>query len=103
MRLDLLLYRLRLARSRGLARAKTLTGYIRVNGIRVRRASHAIAQGDTLTLPRGKEVLVCKILHLPERRGPAAEAQSCYRVLDPDAQSDLAEPPDTDCRGPELP
>ena len=103
MRLDLLLYRLRLARTRGLAQAKTLTGHIRVNGNRVRRASHAVSPGDMLTMPHGNGVMVCEVLHLPGRRGPAAEARCCYRVLDPDAQSDLAERPDTDCRGPEIP
>ncbi len=90
MRLDLLLCRLRFARTRSMAQAKALTGHIRINGARIRRASHPVSVGDVLTLPQGKSVLVCRIERLPERRGPAEEAQSCYLVLDPDGISDLA-------------
>ena len=97
MRLDLLLCRLRFTKTRNIAQAKTLTGYIRVNGNRVRRASHAVAPGDVLTFPCGKGVVICQIECLPQRRGPAEEARSCYRMLDPGAQSDLAGAKLQDC------
>ena len=90
MRIDLLLYRLRLARTRGAAQALVEARHVRLGGERVVRCSREVAPGDVLTLPRGKGVLVCRIESLPERRGPAAEAMACYRVLDPAAQSDLA-------------
>ena len=43
-----------------------------------------------LTLVRGDSVQVVELLALPERRGPAPEAQSCYRVLDGPAQIPIA-------------
>lgn len=82
MRLDLALVRLRFARTRSLARALVEQGHIRINGQRTDQPSHALKAGDILTLPRGSAVMVVEILALPERRGPPAEAQSCYRVLD---------------------
>lgn len=82
MRLDLLLYRLRLAKSRTLAQRRIAEGHMRVNGQRVLRQTCAVATGDVLTLMLGNRVAVLEILDLPERRGPAPEAQACYRVLD---------------------
>ncbi|NNC59944.1 MAG: RNA-binding S4 domain-containing protein [Erythrobacter sp.] len=91
MRLDLALCRLRIARTRSLARALIEAGHLRINGERAVQPSRAIAPGDVLTIPRRLDVLVIEILTLPMRRGPPAEAQSCYRVLDPKEQSALAE------------
>ena len=82
MRLDLLLVRLRFAKSRAIAQRWIEQGHIRCNSLRVTRAGHAAARGDVLTLPVGRHVRVIEILALPERRGPASEAQSCYRELD---------------------
>lgn len=90
MRLDLLLCRLRLCKTRSLAKALVEQGHIRINGERVTAASRDIAIGDVLTMPRSKAVLVAEVLALPERRGPPAEAQSCYRVLDPTGESAIA-------------
>ena len=83
MRLDLVLCRLRFTKTRSLARSLIEAGHLRVNGQRTFHASHAVAAGDVLTIPRPRDVLIVEILRLPERRGPAQEAQSCYRVLDP--------------------
>ena len=82
MRIDRLLWFLRLAASRSMAQKWALAGHIRVNGRRVTKPSTAIAQGDVLTLPMRSHVRVIEILALPGRRGPAAEAQACYRELD---------------------
>ena len=79
MRLDLLLCRLRFAKSRAVAQRWIGEGHIRCNGERVTRIDHAISPGDVLTLPIGRNVRVIEIERLPERRGPASEAQSCYR------------------------
>lgn len=81
MRIDKLLWFLRLARSRGFAREWAEAGHIRVNGRRVEKASCAIGPGDVLTLPMRTQVRVIEIVALPARRGPAAEAQGCYRVV----------------------
>ena len=82
LRLDKLLWFLRLAHTRVLAQDKIATGHIRLNGRRVDRSAHAIRVGDRLTLPIGEHVLAIEIVALPHRRGPACEAQTCYRALD---------------------
>lgn len=82
MRIDKLLWFLRLAKSRSLAQAMAEEGHIRINGRRVERAHQPTRTGDVLVLPLPGGVRVIEIVSLPERRGPAAEAIACYRVLD---------------------
>lgn len=82
MRLDRLLWYLRLAKTRSIAQAMAKRGHIRVNGQRVGQAHRKVVEGDVLTLPLTGGVSIIEILTLPHRRGPAPEAQSCYRVLD---------------------
>ena len=89
MRLDLLLFRLRLAKTRGAAQRWIGEGHIRCNQARVSGNDVRISQGDVLTLPMGRTVRVIRIDRLPERRGPAAEAQSCYCWLNAPMQSAL--------------
>jgi ribosome-associated heat shock protein Hsp15 len=92
VRIDKLLWFLRLAKTRSIAQAMAEEGHIRVNGNRVDRAHRKIAAGDVLTLAKGTSVQLIEVLSLPKRRGPAPEAQSCYRVLDAAAQIPLAAP-----------
>lgn len=82
MRIDKLLWFLRLAKTRPIAQALAEDGHIRLNGRRIERAHQKIVVGDVLTLPTPAGVRVIEIVALPVRRGPAPEAQSCYRVLD---------------------
>ncbi len=82
MRLDVLLHRLRFARSRARAQGWIGEGHIRLNGERVTRNDRAIAPGDVLTLPLAARVLVMELEALPQRRGPPAEARGHYRELD---------------------
>lgn len=67
-------------------------GHIRLNGRRVERPSADVKCGDVLVLPLPTRVSVIKVLSLPERRGPALEAQGCYRVLDDLGETPLARP-----------
>lgn len=83
MRLDKLLWYLRFAKTRPLAQALAEEGHIRLNGRRVERSAQGVRVGDVLTLPLGPGVRVIEVLSLPERRGPASEAQACYRALGP--------------------
>ncbi|ALJ14960.1 RNA-binding S4 domain-containing protein [Sphingopyxis macrogoltabida] len=85
IRLDKLLWYLRFARSRSLAQAIVAAGHIRLDGRRVTRSSCAVHVGQTLVLPVGERIEVIRLLSLPTRRGPASEAQACYRKLDADA------------------
>ncbi|MFA7603863.1 MAG: S4 domain-containing protein [Novosphingobium sp.] len=82
MRIDKLLWYLRLARTRAIARTMAEQGHIRLNSRRVERAHQQVAAGDVLTVPLAGGARVIELLALPHRRGPAVEAQSCYRVLD---------------------
>lgn len=98
MRIDKLLWFLRFAPSRGQAQEWVCDGHIRLNGRRIERPSAAVREGDVLVLPLRTHVRVIEIRALPLRRGPAGEAQACYRVLDgatpnPIAAADI--PPET--------
>ena len=90
MRIDKLLWYLRLAHTRSVAQAMAEAGHIRLNGRRIDRAHQKVAVGDVLTLPRSEGVKVIAIVALPVRRGPAPEAQSCYLALDGVADFPLA-------------
>ncbi|KPH57429.1 RNA-binding S4 domain-containing protein [Novosphingobium aerophilum] len=90
MRIDKLLWFLRLTKTRPLAQAMAEDGHIRLNGRRVERAHQKVGPGDVLTVPTAGGVRVIEILSLPERRGPAPEVQACYRVLDAGADVPIA-------------
>lgn len=82
IRLDKLIWYLRFARSRSVAQAMVAAGHIRLDGRRITRASAAVHAGATLVLPVGEQIEVIRLLVLPQRRGPASEAQACYTRLD---------------------
>lgn len=82
MRIDKLLWFLRLTKTRSIAQAMAEEGHIRLNGRRVDRAHQKVGAGDVLVIPLSRGVRIIELLTLPVRRGPAPEAQSCYRVLD---------------------
>lgn len=82
MRIDKLLFFLRFAKTRSVAQAWLCEGHIRLNGRRVERSAIAVKTNDVLVLPMPSGVRVIELLALPTRRGPAVEAQACYRVLD---------------------
>ena len=85
-----MLWFLRLAVSRNRAQAWVEAGHFRVNGRRIEKPSAAIKPGDVLTIPLRRRVLVIEIAALPERRGPPAEAQSCYHTLDERSANPIA-------------
>ncbi len=90
MRIDKALWFLRFAKTRGLAQAMVAEGHIRLNGRRVERAAQGVAAGDVLVLPLPRGVVIVELVALPGRRGPASEAQACYRVLDERAANPIA-------------
>ncbi len=97
MRIDKLLWFLRLAKTRGQAQTLLAQGHIRLNGRRVERAAQGIRKGDILVLPLALGVKVIELLALPDRRGPPAEALSCYRVLDEGAANPIAASQSSTC------
>ena len=90
MRLDKLLWFLRFTKTRPQAQDLAEAGHIRLNGRRVERSAQPVQVGDVLVLPLASAVRVIEILALPPRRGPASEAQSCYRALDVGAEISIA-------------
>ena len=88
MRVDLFLHRIRLAKSRTLAQTLVEGGHVRIDGRRAERASAVVREGSVLAMPLHGRVLMVsgrvsfEVITLPERRGPPAEARSCYREID---------------------
>lgn len=81
VRIDRFLFFIRLAKSRTLAQAIVETGYVRIDGHRVEKASEQVRVGSIVALPLHGTVRVVRVLALPERRGPASEARLCYEEV----------------------
>ena len=90
MRLDKLLWFLRLSKTRSAAQVLVGDGHIRLNGRRVERTAQNVGVGDVLVLPQPRGVLVIELLAMPIRRGPSLEAAGCYRVLDAGGSNPIA-------------
>jgi ribosome-associated heat shock protein Hsp15 len=80
-RIDKWLFHARLYRTRPLAQAAAAAGKVRLNGRRVEKPAQVIRLGDILTLGRGKELLVLRVLALAERRGSAPQARQLYEIV----------------------
>jgi ribosome-associated heat shock protein Hsp15 len=81
LRIDKLLWYLRFAHNRVMARKLAEKGHVRLNGRRIERGHVKVRQDDILTVPQGQDVHVIRIIALPERRSSALQAQSCYEIL----------------------
>ncbi len=88
IRIDKLLWNLRFAASRKAAQDWVLAGHIRINGQRAVKPAQTVAVGDVLTLPLRTRALVILLRAIPQRRGPAAEALSCYRDISSGSATD---------------
>lgn len=82
LRIDRLLYYLRLAHSRTLATRIAASQHVRINGQRVGSAHRPVRAGDVLTLPTPRGVRVIRVLAIPLRRGPADEARRHYEPIE---------------------
>ncbi|MEZ5938351.1 MAG: RNA-binding S4 domain-containing protein [Hyphomonadaceae bacterium] len=82
MRLDIWLWRARFFKTRGAAAAAIEAGDMRVERDgqvrRIEKPSTTVAVGDLLSLTLGPRAGLVRILALPDRRGPAPEAATCY-------------------------
>lgn len=81
MRIDRFLHCIRLVKSRTLAQAVIDTGHVRIDGKRVEKTSETVRVGSTIALPLRDRVRVLRVLALPQRRGPPAEARQCFEEL----------------------
>lgn len=82
MRIDRYLHCIRLVKSRSLAQGLIDAGHVRIDGKRVVKSSEPVRVGTVIALPLRERVRILKVLALPDRRGPAAEARACYEELD---------------------
>jgi ribosome-associated heat shock protein Hsp15 len=81
IRIDKWLWHARFYKTRALAAQAAQSGRVRRNDARVEKAGLEIKIGDILTLRRGREVVVVRVLGCGVRRGPANEAQALYEVV----------------------
>lgn len=81
MRIDRFFHCIRLVKSRTLAQGLIDSGYVRVDGKRIQKSSEEVRVGSILALSLHGRIRILKVLALPQRRGPAAEARACYEEL----------------------
>ena len=81
MRLDKYLWFVRLTKTRDLARALVEQGHLRLDGRPCDKPHAEVRPGQILSFPLHDRVRAIRIEALPERRGPAPEAQACYTDL----------------------
>lgn len=81
LRLDKWLWQARFFKTRTLAAKMVTGGHVRVNKIKVHKASHGVGVGDVLTFAQARQIRIIRIVALGERRGPAPEAQTLYSDL----------------------
>lgn len=77
LRLDRWLWFSRFFKTRTAATAAVKGGHVRVNGERGRAATQ-VRVGDEIKLQRRQLETELVVLAIPERRGAASDAQSCY-------------------------
>jgi ribosome-associated heat shock protein Hsp15 len=85
MRIDRFLFFIRLVKSRTLAQGVIEAGHVRIDGRRVEKPSDEVRAGSVVALPLHGHVRILRVLALPSRRGPAAEARACYEEVGIDA------------------
>ncbi|PXA97011.1 RNA-binding protein [Nostoc sp. 3335mG] len=83
MRLDMFLWYARLAKTRSAAQAIAVKGLLRIDGRRIERAHCPVRVGMVIAFPRDGQVQILRVMALPTRRGPPAEALTLYTRLEP--------------------
>ena len=82
MRLDRYLWFVRIVKKREWAQAMAASGHLRIDGRPVDRAAAPVRVGQVLSFAtHGGRVRAIRVLALPTRRGPPAEATGCYQDL----------------------
>jgi len=80
-RIDRWLWHARLVRTRGAAAALAGSGYVRVNGVRIRAPSRMVRNGDVITVALHHTVRVLKVRRFVERRGKVGTSLTLYEDL----------------------
>ena len=84
MRIDRYLHCVRLVKSRTFAQAVIAAGHVRIDRERVEKPSEEVRVGSVIALPLKDRVRILRVVGLPSRRGPPAEARACYEELSVD-------------------
>jgi ribosome-associated heat shock protein Hsp15 len=87
VRIDRFLFFIRLLKSRTLAQGLIETGHVRIDGKRIEKSSEEVRVGSIIAFPLHDQVRILRVLSVPERRGPAPEARTCYEELGIDEKS----------------
>ncbi len=77
LRIDRWLFYCRFFRTRGLATVAVVGGHVKINGERTTPGSR-VKCGDRIDLIRERLPYSLSVVAIPSRRGPAAEARSCF-------------------------
>mgnify|MGYP001822988051 CR=1 FL=1 len=89
LRIDRWLFFCRFFKTRSKATAAVAGGHVRINGERTTPGTR-VRCGDRIDLVRDRLHYALSVVAIPARRGPAAEAQSCYIEDEEAAQQRLA-------------
>ena len=81
LRVDKFLWFARIVKTRSRAHTLAEEGRLRISGRVADRAHAAVRVGDVLSFAMRGEVRVLRIVALPVRRGPPAEARALYAEL----------------------
>ncbi len=92
IRIDKWLWYARFYKTRALAQDAATSGRIRRNAVRVEKAGLEVKPGDILTLGRGRDIVVVRIVACGIRRGTASEAQALFEIVGDDALDPGATP-----------
>jgi ribosome-associated heat shock protein Hsp15 len=88
-RIDVWLYRARLAKTRGAAARLANEGGVRLSrdgqSRRIDKPSAELSVGDVLVLPQRRGLIAIEVRALGVRRGPSPEARGLYVEVDADA------------------
>lgn len=77
LRIDQWLFFVRFFKTRSLATAAVKGGHVRVNGARAKPGLKVVV-GDTIEITRDRLPYVVTVQTIPQRRGPARDARTCY-------------------------
>lgn len=83
LRIDKWLWHARFFKTRTQATQLAAQNRIRINGDKITKASATVKIGDVLTFPKERDIRVIEVLDLGTRRGPAAQAITLYKDLQP--------------------
>ncbi|MEM7764073.1 MAG: RNA-binding S4 domain-containing protein [Pseudomonadota bacterium] len=77
LRVDKFLFFTRFFKTRGLASEAVAGGHVTRAGERL-KPSHPVRVGDELAITKDRYIFRIRVDQIPNRRGPAKEAQACY-------------------------